>query len=325
VLARDGPGVHGERASIDRHDSQRIERRTGGDGMTSKPELVLDRAQHTLDFHRDHPPRASVESGTVIRFETGDIAYERLAGGESVESIGLETFNRVTGPVRVNGARPGDAIRVEILDIEIVRSWSVWLPGFGALGAYTNEVVARQIPLEDGRARISQRLSAPIEPMIGCIGLAPAEGSGSTFMPAYHWGGNMDLREMSPGTVVDLPVQVDGGLLSIGDHHAAMGRGEPTWVSLESAGASTVRVSLVRDAGLSHPVLRRDGAILFVGMGADLAAAHQHAVDRAWAWLTDACGLEPFEAYAYASARLEMRLGGPASPIVLAVLPENLS
>ena len=175
-------------------------------------------------------PVARVAGGSVIRFETGDVAYERLAKGETVEQIGLETFNRVTGPVFVEGAAPGDALRVEILDVEIVRSWSVWLPGFGALGAHTQTVQAHQIPLEGGRAVISKRLSVPIEPMIGCIGLAPAEGVGSTFMPAYHWGGNMDLREMSPGTVVDLPVQVPGGLLSIGDHHAAMGRGEPTWV-----------------------------------------------------------------------------------------------
>jgi amidase len=289
------------------------------------PDLVLAKEQHTLDFRADHAPKARVASGSVVRFETGDIAYERLANGEALDVIGLETFNRVTGPVFVEDAEPGDALRIEILDVEIHRSWSVWLPGFGALGGYTQETIARQIPLEGGFAVISKRIRVPVEPMIGCIGLAPAEGVGSTFMPAYHWGGNMDLREMSPGTTVDLPVEVAGGLLSVGDHHAAMGRGEPTWVSLESAGASTMRVSLVKDARISHPVLRRDGSVLFLGQGADLAAAHQHAVDRAWAYLIKERGLEPFEAYAYASARLEMRFGGPASAMVLAGLPEDLS
>jgi amidase len=288
------------------------------------PDVVLSKEQHTLDFRATHEPRVRVRDGAIVRFETGDIAYERLSKGESLESIGLETFNRVTGPVFVEGAEPGDALRVEILDVEIHRSWSVWLPGFGGLGGYTQETIARQVPLEDGFAVISSRIRVPVEPMIGCLGLAPADGVGSTFMPAYHWGGNMDLREMSPGTTVDLPVEVPGGLLSVGDHHAAMGRGEPTWVSLESAGASTLRISLRKGAGISHPVLRRDGSILFLGMGADLAAAHQHAVDRAWAYLVEDRGLELFEAYAYASARLEMRLGGPASAMVLAGLPENL-
>jgi amidase len=289
------------------------------------PGLILAKEQHTLDFRAEHEPKARVADGAVVRFETGDIAYERLSLGEPLESIGLETFNRVTGPVYVDGAEPGDALRIEILGVEIHRSWSVWLPGFGGLGGYTQATVARQVPLEGGFAVISDRIRVPVEPMIGCIGLAPREGVGSTFMPAYHWGGNMDLREMSPGTTVDLPVEVPGGLLSVGDHHAAMGRGEPTWVSLESAGASTLRISVVKGARLGHPVLRRDGTILFLGMGADLAAAHQHAVDRAWAYLVGERGLEPFEAYAYASARLEMRFGGPASSMVLAGLPEDLS
>ena len=288
------------------------------------PTLRLSKEQHTLDFRATHAPAARVASGTVARFETGDIAYERLSQGESIESIGLESFNRVTGPVFVDGAQPGDAIRVTILGIEIVRSWSVWLPGFGELGGFTDAIVARQIPLEGGRAIISKRIAVPIEPMIGCIGLAPKDGAGSTFSPAYHWGGNMDLREMSPGTAVDLPVEVPGGLLSIGDHHAAMGQGEPTWVSLESAGASTVRIELIRGAGITHPVIRRDGKVGFVGQADTLAAAHSHAAHRAWEWLI-AQGLEPFEAYAYASARMEMRLGGPASPQVIAMLPEDLS
>jgi amidase len=75
--------------------------------------------------------------------------------------------------------------------------------------------------------------------MIGCIGTAPSE-AGSTFMPAYPFGGNMDLREMEPGTTVYLPVNVAGGLLSMGDLHAAMGSAEPTWVSLEAAGQATL-------------------------------------------------------------------------------------
>src|SRR4051794_6044849 len=220
VLARRGRLI--ERRPRSRHPF------SGGSDMTPdlvlSPDLVLTKAQHTLDFRADHAPQARVASGSTIRFETGDIAYERLANGEALEAIGLETFNRVTGPVFVEGAEPGDALRIEILDIEIHRSWSVWLPGFGALGRYTEETRARQIPLEDGCAVISDRLRVPVEPMIGCIGLAPETGVGSTFMPAYHWGGNMDLREMSRGTTVDLPVEAPGALLSIGDHHAAMGR-----------------------------------------------------------------------------------------------------
>ena len=86
--------------------------------------------------------------------------------------------------------------------------------------------------------------------MIGCIGTAPAQGSASTFMPAYPFGGNMDLREMEPGTTLYLPVNVPGGLLSMGDLHAAMGTAEPTWVSLEAAGHATLRIGVEPDMRL---------------------------------------------------------------------------
>jgi amidase len=284
--------------------------------------IVLSRDQRAFAFDRDVPPVADIDPGAVVVFETGDAAYERLSRGESVDAIGLQNFNAVTGPVRVRGAEPGDAVRVDVLDIRVTRAWSVWLPGFGGLGERTAEMRVMQVPLEDGRARISERLTVPVAPMIGCIGLAPAEGRSSTFMPAYPWGGNMDLREMSPGVTLELPVQVPGALLSVGDLHAAMGAAEPTWVSLEAAGRATLRIGLRRKAGLRFPRLYAEGATLCVGMGETLEAAQQSALNQAYELLTDGFGLEPFAAYAFASARVAMQLGGPASPIVLAVVPD---
>ena len=141
-------------------------------------------------------------------------------------------------------------------------------------------------------------------------------------MPAYPWGGNMDLRELSPGATLFLPVQVPGGLLSLGDLHAAMGAAEPTWVSLEAAGRATLRIGLEKGNGyLASPApgrrrddLRRDGG--------DARGGYQSALDQAYDLLL-ADGLELFDAYAFASARVGMRFGGPAAPIVLAVVPDR--
>ena len=284
--------------------------------------LVLSREQRAFAVDPAVPPVAEVEPGALVVFETGDAAYERLSRGETVEAIGLENFNAVTGPVLVRGAEPGDAVRVDVLDVRLTRAWSVWLPGFGGLGHRTVEPRVMEIALAEGRAPISDALRVPLSPMIGCIGLAPAEGRGSTFMPAYPWGGNMDLREMSPGTTLELPVQVPGGLLSVGDLHAAMGAAEPTWVSLEAAGRATLRIGLRKGARLRFPRLYVQGATLCVGMGETLEAAQQSALDQAFDLLTGDYGLDPFSAYAYTSARVAMRLGGPASPIVIAVVPD---
>ncbi len=283
---------------------------------------TLQKEQKAFAFDASIPPVLEIESGDTVTFETGDFAYERLFKGETVEAIGLENFNAVTGPVGVKGAEPGDALKIEIVDIKVTRAWSVWLPDFGGLGKHTKEVEVKQILLKSERAYISNRLSVEIKPMIGCIGVAPATGKGSTFMPAYPFGGNMDLREMSPGTTLYLPVQAAGALLAMGDIHAAMGTAEPTWVSLEAAGSATLTITLEKNKKLKNPRLRVGNDTYCVGMGDTLEKAHQVALDEAYNLLINERGLEPFDAYAFASAVVEMRLGGPATGIVMAVVPD---
>jgi amidase len=285
-------------------------------------------ADHTLPaeafqvtFDPSIPPALEIDPGDTVAFQTGDVAYARLAAGESVDAIGLPNFNRVTGPVSVRGSAPGDALRIEVLDVQVRRAWSVWLPGFGDLGHRTDVQRAMQTPLADGHARIGSH-RVPLRPMIGCIGTAPAAGTGSTFMPAYPFGGNMDLREMEPGTTVYLPVNVAGGLLSMGDLHAAMGSAEPTWVSLEAAGHATLRIGLEPAMALRFPRLRRGGETFFLGIAESFAEAHSLALEQAYDHLVDERGIDPFEAYALLSARCDMRLGGPAAAIAMAVLPD---
>ena len=287
--------------------------------MSDSYVLSLDRRNPAFD--PSIPPALEIDPGAVVTFETGDDAYARLAAGEPVEEIGLENFNLVTGPVAVRGAEPGDALRLEVLSVTVRRAWSVWLPGFGGLGGRTDELQAREIPLENGTARIGE-VAVPVEPMIGCIGVAPSSGTSSTFMPAYPWGGNMDLRELSPGATLFLPVQIAGALLSLGDLHAAMGVAEPTWVSLEAAGQATLRVGLEKGMRIALPRLRVEDTTICVGMGDTFEAAYQSAIDQAYDLLLES-GLEPFDAYAFASARVGMRFGGPASPIVVAVVPDR--
>lgn len=285
-------------------------------------EHIVSTDHRTATFNRQHEPALEVEPDDIVTFETGDVAYERLHGGESVEEIGLETFNLVTGPVAVRGAEPGDALVIEILDVKIDRAWSVWMPEFGGLGGRTEETKTRRIEVEGDRLRISEDLTVPLRPMIGCIGVAPAEGEGSTFRPAYPFGGNMDLRELSPGATLRLPVEVDGGLLSVGDLHAAMGRAEPTWVAIEAAGSARLHVDVEKGAAPPTPRIRLGNTTLCMGIGPTAEAAHQSALNQAYDLLITHHGLDPFDAYAYASAEVGMRFGGPCGPIVMAEVPD---
>lgn len=276
----------------------------------------------TATFSALHPPAVRIQPGTHVTFETGDVAYARLHAGETVEATGLENFNLITGPVYVEGARPGDALRLHIDSVEIDRAWSVWMPGFGGLGRHTDAVQVLPVEVHGRWCTLSKRLRVPLAPMIGCIGVAPAEGEASTFMPAYPHGGNMDLRELSPGATLYLPVQVEGALLSAGDLHAAMGTAEPTGVSLEAAGRATVRVDVEPNLNLRFPRVRSGTSTFCLGMGDTLEAAHRAALEEAFALLRGPMAMTPMEAYAYASACVSMRLGGPVSPIVLAEVPD---
>jgi amidase len=283
----------------------------------------ISKEQRAFAFDPTLSPVLTIAPGDTVIFETGDAAYERLSKGETVEAIKLENFNAVTGPVYVEGAEPGDALKVEVLDVQVRRAWSVWLPGFGALGAHTDTTMVREILLRDGRAHISDDLSVPLRPMIGCIGVAPAEGTGSTFMPTYPFGGNMDLRELVAGATLYLPVFVPGALLALGDLHAAMSTAEPTWVGLEAAGQATLRVSVEKGLKLAYPRLRSGNETIVMGMGESLADAQQQAIDAAYALLTEEWGLSPFDAYAYFSAAVDIRLGGPLSNMVLAAVKDR--
>ena len=286
-------------------------------------------ADHTLaaetfqvTFDASIPPALEIDPGDTVTFQTGDVAYARLADGESVDAIGLPNFNRVTGPVGVRGATPGDALRIEVLDVRCAGPGRCGCRGsaISATAPTCSESCRR--PLAEGHAQIGSH-RVPLRPMIGCIGTAPAEGAGSTFMPAYPFGGNMDLREMEPGTTLYLPVNVAGGLLSMGDLHAAMGSAEPTSVSLEAAGQATLRIGLEPAMTLRFPRLRR---------GARRSSwASPRALRRPtrWRWTrptttwSTTAGSIRSRPMRYSALACDMRLGGPAAAIVMAVLPDD--
>jgi amidase len=118
-----------------------------------------------------------------------------------------------------------------------------------------------------------------------------------------------------------LPVFQPGALLSIGDLHAAMGTGEPCCMAIEAAGTVTVRVNVEKHRTLEFPRLQLDNATVCIGLGNKLEQAELKAIDQAYEVLIEELGMQPLEAFSYASSSLELRLGGPASPIALAYIP----
>ncbi|MER7071822.1 acetamidase/formamidase family protein [Terrabacter sp. NPDC000476] len=278
--------------------------------------IPKDRAH--ADFAATHEPALTVDPGTGdhLTFETDDTAYAQMEELRDLAKV-TATINPVTGPVHVRGAEPGDALAVTIHSIETAEhGWSVYIPGAGALaGPMGEEWYVRRVPVRDGTVQLTETISCPAAPMIGCIGVASAGAAMSTVMPSYATGGNMDLTDARPGSTVLLPVEVEGALLSIGDLHAVMSRGESSFVAIEIAGRATVSVDLVKGKGLRAPRIDTGDELVCVGLGDPVQVSIDRAYEDLFAVLTDEHGYSKHDAYTVMSALAHSELGGPTGSV----------
>lgn len=287
---------------------------------------LVEATRTTFAFRPDAVPVLRVRPGEVVRFETSPEPAERLfaAGPGWTEAIDVRAINAVTGPVFIEGVIPGDAVSVEILAIEPRDwAWSAAIPGFGLLDGLLPEPMLERLPIRDGDVIVSDRVHVPLRPMIGCLGLAPAEGETSTLSPSMPWAGNYDLTQIAPGATVLFPAQVPGGLFSLGDLHAAMGEHEATFVALECAGSATVRLDVRPGMHLETPRIEAADRVFVIGLSScgDYGAARRQAARLLYQLLTREAGLTSREAYTLISARGDLTLGGPAGTIVLGSVP----
>jgi amidase len=282
--------------------------------------------QTTFAFRPDADPVLRVRRGETVRFETSPEPIERLfaAGSGWTEEIDVRALNTLTGPVFIQGVAPGDTVSVEVLAIEPRDwAWNAAIPGFGLLDGLFPEPMLERLPIQDGEVIVSERVRLPLRPMIGCLGLAPADGATSSLSPAMPWAGNYDLTQIAPGAIVLFPAQVPGGLFSLGDLHAAMGEHEATFIAIECAGSATVRLDVRPGLTLESPRIETADRIFVIGLSpcGDYGAARLQAARLLYELLTREAELTPREAYAVISARGDLTLGGPAGTIVLGSIP----
>ena len=215
----------------------------------------LDSNHTVLTMSKDHEPVLSVSSGETIAIETLDcFSNALLSEHDLLSSVGWDQVNPATGPISVHGAAVGDTLRVDILDIEVETEGTMAThPDLGALPGAVEERT-KKIPVIDGQVHFDEQYSFPFEPMVGVIGTAPKGDEIATGTPADH-GGNMDTIKITTGSTLYLPVEAPGGLLAIGDVHAAMADGEVASCGLEIGARVVVRVSVVPGRPLPLPFL----------------------------------------------------------------------
>jgi amidase len=186
----------------------------------------------------------------------------------------------ITGPIEIAGARFGDVLQVDILDIQVAeQGWTMALSGRGAVGHRIETGESRVVPIEDGQAVLFDRVRVPIRPMIGSIGTTPPEGPWRAGIPGPH-GGNMDCKILGAGTSVFLPVLIPGGHLALGDLHAIQGDGETGCAGVEIAGEVSLQVHLLRGLDVPLPIIETADLLVTVHTAEDLKQAAIGATER---------------------------------------------
>lgn len=246
------------------------------------------------------PAALLVSSGDVIITETLD------AAGYDKDGIQRKSGpNPMNGPIFVEGAEPGDALKVEILRMTPNRATG-WTRAVLAGNVVDPETV-RDLPPRDraewtidrqgGTATLDPPVAGienfvlPLEPMIGCFGVAPAMGQAFSTATSAENGGNMDYRGFGPGATVWFPVAVNGALFFLGDCHATQGDGEIVGTGIETSYEVEVRLTLEKGRKLTWPRGENADDIFSVGNARPLDQALQHATTDMLEWLTTEYGL----------------------------------
>ncbi len=298
---------------------------------TSMPNPNLS-VHHTIHSHQSHcgwdhslPPQLTIAPGETVEMELNDASGGQLTLDSTVADVDAFDFGRtnpVTGPIYIEGAEPGDVVKLFIQNFSPSGwGWTAIFPDFGLLADQFPDT-ALQLWRYDVTAKgaIAEGLSAriPLKPFAGTIGLALAEPGHHSVVPPRRVGGNMDIRDLSSGSTLYLPVEVAGALLSIGDSHAAQGDGEVCGTAIESPMTAVFTIDLLKDHPIKYPHFETAGPVtrhldakgyyVTTGIAPDLMIATREAVMAMIDWLGKAHQMDAAEAYMLCSVCADLRV-----------------
>lgn len=280
---------------------------------------------HHLGWDNSLRPVLTVAPGSTIEFRCIDASGGQLDADSTARDVAALDFSRVnpvTGPVFIDGAEPGDALAVRIESFRPSGiGWTANIPGFGLLAdRFTEPAIAtwRYEPSMQQPAMFGLHARVPLKPFTGVIGNAPAAPGQHSVVPPRRVGGNLDIRDLSPGTVIYLPIEVPGALFSVGDTHAAQGDGEICGTAIESGMDVALHFDLIKDAQLETPRLVIPGPVtrhldgegyeVTTGIGPDLFEGARAAVMRMVDHLAATRGMDPVDAYMLMSVCGDLRI-----------------
>jgi acetamidase/formamidase len=300
-------------------------------------------------WDRELPAALAIDPGDTVVFSTIDAADGKIAAPTwaaapptssawGAHPLSVDAGHPICGPLAVRGAAPGDTLVVEMLEI-VPNTWGWTAIGdHGVLGKDFAERALVYWDLRSGGVAIpwapdgetAMAARVPMLPFCGVMGVAPAEPGEHSTIPPRAVGGNMDVRFLTSGSTLLLPVAVEHALFSVGDVHAAQGDGEVSGTGIECHATVTLRFALRRDRPLLRPEFHTPRRTIpgpcygTSGVSPDLMEAARQAVWQMIAYLTAEHGFRATDAYILCSAAVDLTISevvdGP-NWIVSALLP----
>jgi acetamidase/formamidase len=259
-------------------------------------------------FNNAQPPVLRVDSGDTIMIETMMHSHNQVVPGRTIEEIKkLRTDHpgrgphTITGPIYVNGAQPGDVLKVRLNKI-VPRAYATNFNVPGMFGQFPKEYQDGQVKYLylDWDRKVTEFLPGvfiPLRPFPGTLGVARKEPGQYSTVPPGEYAGNMDIRDFVEGTTLYVPVHVPGALLWTGDSHAAQGNGEVNLTALETAYRElNVTVEVVKNVKLDMPRIETPKSWITMGFDSDLNKALEIVMEQTAKFLAEQRKLSPEQA-----------------------------
>ena len=298
--------------------------------MCKACDYTIHGAQHHFGWDNSLAPAERVEPGATIRFHCHDSSAGQLGPSSTVADVVALDFgkiNPVSGPIWMEGAEPGDALKVTLDSFAPQQQngkgwgWTANIPGFGLLADQFTDPALHVWSYDPGTmapAMFGKEGRVPLKPFAGTIGNALAETGLHSIVPPRRTGGNLDIRDLAAGTTLYLPVAVAGALFSVGDTHAAQGDGEVCGTAIESPMDVVLTLDLVKGANLKTPRFTTPGPVtrhldtkgyeVTTGIGPDLMTASRDAVAGMVDFLCATRGMAAVDAYMLVSTCGDLRI-----------------
>ena len=289
-------------------------------------------------------PALTVEPGDVVRFECRDAVDRQIDVETTVDDVVDVSFDPVhplTGPVYVDGASPGDVLEIELLEFQH-KGWgyNVFFPGEMDLGLLPEDFPDPGLyiwDLDGDVGHFVNGIEVPLDPFPGVIGVAPGEDGEHGTLPPRSVGGNVDIKHLTAGSTLYLPVACEGALFSTGDCHAAQGDGEVCVTGIEAPMFVTARLNVRSGMSIDQPQFETshpftptgvdEPMYATSGVAPDLMEATKLAVRHMIDHLHDERGLTRAEAYILCSAAVDLKINEVVDApnwVVSAYLPESI-